>query len=102
MEMQQGAKRQRRQRCAEVLPGESEMDEVQEHEGTISSAKNGYAARFLLICVLAATIVLCGWNVRWTSSGPTSVTIVGLNGPVADKDLSAYGMAGPAELASNR
>lgn len=80
------------------------MDEVQEHEGAISPTKSGRGSALLLICAVAAMIVLCGWNVRWTSSGPTSVTIIGLNGPAADAESSSstYGMAVPAELAANR
>jgi len=79
------------------------MDEVQEHESARSAARSGRGAAFLLICALAATIALCGWNMRWTSSGPTSVTIVGLNGPAAaENDSAVYGMVAPTELVANR
>jgi hypothetical protein len=78
------------------------MDEVQEHERIASSATSGRGTVFLLICAVAATIALCGWNMRSTSSGPTSVTIVGLNGPAAENESSAFGMVVPAELAANR
>ena len=79
------------------------MDEVQEHERVASSERNGRGTVFLLICAVAATIALCGWNMRsTTSSGPTSVTIVGLNGPAAESDSATFGMAVPAELVANR
>lgn len=67
-------------RAGQLRP-EKQMDEYQDQEDVGLSAKTGYGAGVLVGIALAATLALCGWNVRWSSSGPTSVTIIGINGP---------------------
>lgn len=56
------------------------MSEYQHQQG-IGSRPGSRATAWLLGAILAATVGLCGWNIQWSSGGPTSVTIVGLNGP---------------------
>lgn len=85
------------------------MSEYQDHEEIRSSAKAGKGAGLLLAVAFAATIALYGWNMRWSSSsGPTSVTIVGINGPNGGSSNSvgegerAEVLRAAAELADNR
>jgi hypothetical protein len=58
------------------------MGEFHDQDGIGSSGKSGYGpTAWLLVATLAATLAVFGWNMKWTSSGPTSVTIIGINGP---------------------
>lgn len=83
------------------------MTEYQDREEIGLSAKPGRGAAFLLGVALAATLAVCGWNVRWSSSGPTSVTIIGINGPAAGtsqvaEETDRVGALPVAELADGR
>lgn len=58
------------------------MDEYHDRDDVGSPAKTGSGtAAWLLGVTVAATLAVCGWNLKRSSSGPTSVTIIGLNGP---------------------
>lgn len=83
------------------------MSEYPDHEQIGAAAKPGHGTAFLLALALAATLAVCGWNMRWSSSGPTSVTIIGINGPGGGASDLAAEMERPgplpvAELADNR
>lgn len=83
------------------------MSEYQDYEEIGSSAKPGNGAALLLAVAFAATIALCGWNMHWSSSGPTSVTIIGINGPtdgtpIVTDETERFGALPVAELADNR
>lgn len=58
------------------------MGEYHDRDEIGSPAKTDYGtAAWLLGVTVAATLAVCGWNLKRSSSGPTSVTIIGLNGP---------------------
>ena len=76
------------------------MDRVQEHGGAASPEKTGRAPVLFLLLALVATAALCGWNMRSSSSGPTSVTIVGVNGSASDS--AGFRLPVSGELAESR
>jgi hypothetical protein len=58
------------------------MGEIHEQDEIRSAGGSGYGrTAWLLAAMLAASLAVFGWNTKWTSSGPTSVTIIGINGP---------------------